>query len=247
MTVSKYDILEFSRVYKRVMDIELCLKACFSNSLSIVASNKRFYRLLPAFNDPKIFEISKYNYKKFEKGNKVSRNRINDIKSSSKTDDEKFNEFIKIAYLSDILSLITEYYLIHKNPKFCCNFYTQKVLLDDVKKYSSSLKKLRNIIMHFDIINYKNNKISYIEALAFWETQLHCKNCFIHDLPPVIPTIKNILKLIKSNYPDLFEENDRQIVDIFDDIAFINGLPVEKLPQYWSIGRQIYLMKNKCD
>lgn len=127
---------------------------------------------------------------------------------------------------------------------FCNNFYTQKVSFNDIKKYASHLRGLRNIIMHFDIAKYNANKINYIETLAFWETQLFCQNCFIHKLPPIQPTIKNILNQIKTNYPLLFQEKDRQIVDIFDDIAFINGLPVEKLPQYWSIGRQIYETKK---
>lgn len=241
---NKNDIIEFSKIYKRVMDIELCLKMSFINAMSIAAKDKKFFRLIPAFKDLKIIEISKYNYKKRTKNGKIeTRNRLNDIINSSKQDNEKFIDFINIAYLSDILNLISKHSLIYKNPLFNNNFYTKTCSLNDVKAHSSKLSKLRNVIMHFDIDTYKNNKLEYIKTLAFWETQLHCKNYFIHDLPKVTPTIKNILKLIVKYYPEIFETKDREIVDVFDDIAIINGLPIEKLPQYWSIGRQIYSMK----
>lgn len=148
-----------------------------------------------------------------------------------------------MVYLSDILNLISRDSLIYKNPLFYNNFYTKSCSLNDVKAYSSKLSKLRNIIMHFDIDTYKNNKLEYIKTLAFGETQLHCKNYFILELPKIKPTINNILELIAKYYPQIFEIKDREIVDIFDDIAIINGLPVGKLPQYWSIGRQIYSIK----
>ncbi len=242
---NKNDIIEFSKIYKRVMDIELCLKMCFTNAMSIAAKDKKFFRLIPAFKDSKIIEISKYNYKKrTQKGKIETRNRLNDIINSSKQDDEKFRDFINLAYLSDILSLISRHSLIYKNPLFNNNFYTKNCSLNDVKAYSSKLSKLRNVIMHFDIDTYKNNKLEYIKTLAFWETQLHCKNYFIHELPKIKPTINNILELIAKYYPQIFEIKDREIVDIFDDIAFINGLPIENLPQYWSIGRQIYSIKT---
>lgn len=241
---NRNDIIEFSKIYKRVMDIELCLKTSFATAMSISAKDKKFFRLIPAFTNSKIIELTKYNYKKYNQNQKIeTRNRLKDIISSSKIDDEKFKEFIKIAYLSDILSLISKHNLIYKNPLFNNNFYTKKYSLNEIKAYSSRLGKLRNVIMHFDIETYKNNKIEYVKTLAFWETQLRCKNYFIHDLPKVTPTIKNILDLIAKYYPEIFKIRDREIVDIFDDIAFINGLPIEKLPQYWSIGRQIYSMK----
>lgn len=63
--VNKFDILEFSKIYKRFMDIELCLKACFSNALGITAPSKRFYRLIPYFNSSS-FDFSKYNFKKIK-------------------------------------------------------------------------------------------------------------------------------------------------------------------------------------
>lgn len=243
---NKHEIVEFSKVYKRVMDIELCLKFCFSNALNIIAPGKRFFRITPALiGAQKIIDINKYKNQKHEKGKKIIRNRVKDIINSSKTDDEKFDEFVSIAYLSDILSLISEYKLIYQNPMFYNNFYTHKVPHNDIKKFSSLIRKLRNIIMHFDIDKYKSNKLNYIETLAFWETQLHCQNCFIHNLPPISPTINNILSIIKLHYPALLKESDREIVDVFDDIAFINGLPVEKLPLYWSICRQIYSIKRK--
>ena len=32
---------------------------------------------------------------------------------------------------------------------------------------------------------------------------------------------------------------------MYDDLAFINGVPVDKLPSLWSIGRAIYELKKE--
>ena len=150
-----------------------------------------------------------------------------------------------MAYLSDILKILTEYKKIYKDVKFHnCFYYNKKINFNDLKKYASKLKKLRNVIMHFNIANYKINKSIYIDTLIYWEMLIYCKNCFIHSLPPIKPTINNILNQLKERYPDIYNNDDRYLCDVFDDIALKNNLPVEKLPQYWSIGRQIYKIKK---
>ena len=47
MNIDKYDYIEFSKIYKRVMDIELCLKEQLKFSLTATFTNKMFYRLIP--------------------------------------------------------------------------------------------------------------------------------------------------------------------------------------------------------
>ena len=149
-----------------------------------------------------------------------------------------------MAYLSDVLLILTDYKRIYQDVKFSNNFYRQKIVFNDLKKYAAAIKKLRNIVMHFRIQDYKINKLKFIDALTFWELLLVCNNCFIHSLPPIEPTIKNIVLQMKEFYPNFDNANDRHLCDIFDDIAFKNGLPVEKLPKYWSLGRQIYKYKK---
>lgn len=244
--INRYDLFEFSKTYKRVMEIELCLKLYFEKASNIVAPDTKFKRLINYFGNSKLsFKYAKYNYEKVKQNGKIEkRNKIKDIIASKDEDKDKFNKFLKIAYLADILNIITEYDIIYKDTQFSNAFYTQKIDLNTLKKYASTLKKLRNIIMHFDVKSYKQNKLVHLDTLAFWESNLYCGNRFIHNLPKIKPTMENILQLIKDNNTELFYSSDREVVDVFDDIAFINGLPVEKFPQYWSIGRKIYSMKR---
>lgn len=227
------------------MDIELCVKFRFYATMNNLYKDNKFFRLIPALNNSDIVKKSKYNFEKQKGAKTEKRNKINDIIDSKSTDEEKFKELLEKIYLSDLLAVITRYEWLYKNKQFTHAFYCKKPKPGELDSNTAILCRLRNIIMHFDIKSYQNQKIKYIKTLAFWETQLHCRNHFIHDLPAVKPTINNILNLIKNNFPDIFKKNDREIVDIYDDIAFINGLPVEDLPQYWSIGRQIYQINRQ--
>ncbi len=231
------DIIEFSKIYKRVMDIELRLKDRLKFVLTATYPDKMFYKLTPF-----ILEKFKGRYKKFTKGQE--RDQLLDLVNSNKSEEEKLDRFIDMAYLSDVLLILTDYKRIYQDVKFANNFYRQKIVFNDLKKYAAAIKKLRNIVMHFRIQDYKINKLKFIDALTFWELLLVCNNCFIHSLPPIEPTIKNIVLQMKEFYPNFDNANDRHLCDIFDDIAFKNGLPVEKLPKYWSIGRQIYKYKK---
>ncbi len=245
MKINIYDIIEFSKIYKRVMDIESTMKMRFVAALSLVAKDKKFFRLIPALENPKIFDLNKYKSFKTKRSKNITRNKIRDLISSAQSDHEKFVYLIRIIYLSDLLTLITQYNWLYKNKLFMSEFYCTKVDSGKIDSNKALLCKLRNIIMHFDVKSYKENKEKYIKTLAFWETILHCRNHFIHDLPQIKPTTSNILRQIKDNFPEIFDKSDREIVDIYDDIAFINGLPIERLPLYWTIGRQIYQIKNR--
>lgn len=99
--------------------------------------------------------------------------------------------------------------------------------------------------MHFDINTYKQNKIGFIKALSYWELQLNCSKCFIHNLPPVVPKISPILKLLASYNPDFCTLSDRIVCDVFDEVAFLNGKEIKDLPEYWSIVRTYYELKRK--
>lgn len=232
------DYIEFSKIYKRVMDVEITLKTRFFNSLKYTYNANMFYVLIPFLK-----KNLKGRYK--EGAGKAQRDCILDLISKKLSDELKLKEFINMAYLSDILKFITEYKKVYKDKKFNKHFYNNRnVYFNDLKKYSSKLKKLRNDIMHFNVQNFTRNKVVYIETLIFWELLLYCQNCFIHTLPPIKPTINNILNQLKDYYPDIYSKSDRYLCDVFDDIALKNNLPVDKLPQYWSIGRQIYIIKK---
>lgn len=98
--------------------------------------------------------------------------------------------------------------------------------------------------MHFNFSKYTQNKTNYLQSLVFWEHLIFCPNHFMHTLPAVKPDTTKILKLLATSCPDFYEMDDRLICDMFDDLAFINGKPIEKLPKLWTIGRQIYMLKQ---
>ena len=238
MKINRNDYIEFSKIYKRVMDIELCLKENFKVSLFKTFPNRMFYRLIP---------FLKVNFKRryLDGYGKKARDKLFDLINSKKTEDEKLTEFINMAYLSDLLKILTDYPAIYKDNNFVKNFYKQKVIFNDLKKFAASLKKLRNAIMHFDITTYKQNKAAFIKALGYWEQQLDCAYSFIHILPPVMPEISPILNLLSQNYTDFFNTSDRIICDMFDEIAFLNGKQIKDFPEYCSIVQVLYEIKSK--
>lgn len=224
----KAEYIEFSKIYKRVMDIELKLK------------ERLYSALLNAFRDNVFYVLEPFINKNFEK-----RTFIKDIVYSNRPYHKKLKLFIKMIYLSDVVTLITNYKKVHKDSRFKKAFYGEQIPeFNTNKSQASTLTSLRNVIMHFNISDYQNKKNEYLESLIYWEQLLYCENCFIHTLEPITPTIKNILNQLKECYPQIYEMNDRYICDIFDSIALKNGLPVERLPKYWSIGRQIYNIQN---
>lgn len=238
MKINRHDFIEFSKIYKRVMDIELCLKERLKFVLTATFPNKMFFRLIP-------FLKANFKNRYIEGYGKNTRDKLIDLINSSKTEEYKINEFINMAYLSDLLKILTEYPALYKDKNFVKNFYKQSINFNDLKKYSAALKKLRNAIMHFDIITYKKNKSNYIIALGYWEKLLNCTYSFIHILPPVEPKISPILKLLSQYEPNFFQISDRIICDLYDEVAFLNGRQVKDFPEYWSIVRTFYDLRRK--
>ncbi|MBP3925072.1 hypothetical protein J6E39_07520 [bacterium] len=238
MAIDINDIIEFSKIYKRVMDIELKLKEKLKFALHVTFPNRMFYRLTP-------FILKNFTGRYTEGFGKKSRDLLIDLVKSKKIEEEKLNQFVNMAYLSDLLKILTDEPAIYRDMNFNKNFYCQNVLFNDLKKYASLLKKLRNAIMHFDINTYKQNKIAFINALGYWELQLNCSKCFIHNLPAVTPKITPVLNLLALHNPDFFSLSDRIVCDIFDEVAFLNGREIKDLPEYWSIVRAYYELKRK--
>ncbi len=237
MNISTADFIEFSKIYKRVMDIELCLKFQFKTSLEATFPNKMFYRLIPYLKE---------NFKnRYVAGlGAKSRDKLNDLILSKQTEEEKLSKFIKMAYLSDLLKIITEYPAIYKDKNFNKNFYDKPVLFNDLKQNASRLKKLRNTIMHFDINNYKQNRQIYVKTLGYWEQMLNCTNGILYTLPAVEVEVNKILNLLAQKVSDFYILNDRIICDMFDELAILNGCKVEELPQYLPITTEYSKMKS---
>lgn len=218
------------------MDVEITLKQRLLFSLIQTYPNNAFARLIPYLEN-------QIPYKKYlHKG----RNRIKDIILSNKLQSEKLANFLNIAYLIDVLNILTEYSKIRKDKRFRANFYKHSVDLNTIKQHSAALNSLRNTIMHFDIGTYNENKKIWLEALSFWEKLLESPNMHpIHDISPVKDlNVAKILKSLSLRYPDLYFLSDRLVCDMFDDTALVNGRDIRNLPQYWTIVRKLYELKR---
>lgn len=220
------------------MAVELKLKRQYKIALKIAFPQKMFYRLIPYLNANL---LSRYIVGK----GKSRRDKIKDLIAANKSEEYKMNKFIDMAYLSDLIYMLSSYKLLYQNNRFTDNFYRKKVNFNDIKQYGSALIKLRNEIMHFQIEHYKSFKMEALKALAYWEQILLCENCYIHDIKISNPSINNILFAMKEHCSEFNNLSDRYLCDTFDDIALLNGVSVEKLPKYWSIGRQIYAIQSR--
>lgn len=143
------DIIEFSKIYKRVMDIELRLKDRLKFVLTATYPGKMFYKLKPF-----ILEKFKGRYKKFTKGQE--RDQLLDLVNSNKSEEEKLDRFIDMAYLSDVLLILTDYKRIYQDVKFSNNFYRQKIVFNDLKKYAAAIK---NYVILLCISEYRIIKL----------------------------------------------------------------------------------------
>ena len=240
--MDRYKTIEFSKIYKRLMDVELLLKQKVIFALKQTYSNKMFYRLIPYLKS-----LSSEKYAGTNKKNKKRTNRINDIIASKDAEEMKLKKVIKILYLSDLLKMLTEYNILVNDRKFNLYVFGKKINLNEVKQKALHLKRLRNSVMHFDYTTYADNEQTWLSALIYWEKLIEVpKMQYIHNLSlNKKPRITTVLKALSDTYPDFLSLSDRLVCDMFDDIAFINGWGINELPQYWSIGRALYELRRQ--
>ncbi len=236
-----YNVMELSKIYKRILNVEIRLKERIKFALTATYSGKEFNRLFKYIRDD--IPRSKYKYKR----NGRNENKINDILNSNAIQEERLESLFNTIYLSDTLKILTDYDPICKDKNFKRNFYQNIPRHTLIEQNAANLRRLRNAVMHFNYDSYTKNKILYLEALGFWERLLYCPNAFMHTLQPETISTKNILRALANNCSDFFNLNDRIICDMFDDLAFINGQPVRKLPKLWTVGRQIYELKQELN
>lgn len=247
-------LIEFSKIYKRLMELEHCLKDKMIFSVNSFYKEKSFSAFKSFFErieeKEKYSKIVDYNYKT-KTGRKIFI--IKEIKNNTNLDNStKFQKIIHCLYLSDFLKLLTKHKLFYKNKKIKNAFYVKNPDFNMIDKYSIYLINLRNYIMHFNYQDYLKDKQNYLDALKYFEIHLGCSNYKLHSINlDSDQSINAILEAIKSIMPELFDkesnitQKDRTVCDIFDDLAFINGSPYNKLPALWSILRQKYDLESK--
>ncbi len=244
----KYSV-EFSKLYRRLMELEIVIKQNLFNSISIVHGERGYGQFSNFFLRTDIKE--KY---KGKKGELI----LQKIYTSNLTQSQKLEKSINILYLSDLLKILVDIKAFHANKKLTKAFYLNEPKdLNLVKRRKGELIKLRNCIAHYNISIYSKQHHKYTRALMFFEVHLGCSIHKLHSLQKFNkkPSTKDILIALFTIEPELFEkgkndnlpyDRDRLLLDMFDDIAVINGWSYTNLPSPWTILRLKYeLMKSK--
>lgn len=239
---------EFSKLYKRLMRLELQIKAsAFSAIIQIYQKD--------ALNQLKNFFTNTPRSKKYES---VKGNVLNIILSNKNlTNDEKLKQLLQSLYLSDLLTLILTYKQFTRNEIAEIFYFKVPENYMKLKKQRFLLKNLRNDIAHYNFSNYEKNKKEYWDALLEFEVYFGFSPKGIFELPffGYKPNLKEILYKIGEARPDLlqvsyeeseyFYNKDRVLLDLYDEIALYNGYDETDLQSPWSILREVYRVKNE--
>ncbi|OGI04271.1 MAG: hypothetical protein A2Y25_09365 [Candidatus Melainabacteria bacterium GWF2_37_15] len=228
------------------MSLEITIRTKLLNSVEAVYGTN-------SFNQFKSFFLNKYVYREYDtrKGNRL----LKIINDNQVSDNEKFVRLINSIYLSHLLDLVLNYKQFYLNQEIKKTFYYVKPENDKGYKVLSEkrivIKNLRNDIAHFNFENFVKNRKEYLDALCLFETYIGCNICKLHSLTELgyKPTIKDILTALQNVAPELFlsgkpeglnRDRDRALLELFDDLAILNGYDCNDLPSPWSILRQKY-------
>lgn len=248
--IDKY-YLEFSKIYCRLMRLEMLIK------------KKLISSLLGFYGDNVVTKFEKFFYNKERLkryAHKTGNSFIAILKNPQITkESQKFIRLINIMYLSDLLFIF-----------LCCEQFRENEIIKNFyfnvpEKYGSLVKNrqllldLRNAIAHYNFKDYEQNRQDYLDALVLFEKHLGQNIKGISELPKLgnKPSVKNILLAIKELRPDLldidpnkddemeyFYNKHRLLIDLCDDIALYNGYEPKDLPSPWTVLRQMYALKH---
>jgi hypothetical protein len=249
--IDKYS-LEFSKLYSRLMRLELYMK---KNAIYAVFNyyKKDSIKILSKFFNNKD-RLKRYDSRKY--GNKL-RNIFDNNKLSVQ---EKFEQLINSLYLSDVLFLVLHCKEFFEQDITKAFYYKIPTKFAVLKSDSKHLISLRNDIAHYNIDNYEINKKKYWDVLLLFEIHMGHNTKGILELPyfGFRPTMKNILISIGKLRPDLLDINFRQLeekeyyynkhrvmLELYDEIALYNGYNISELPSPWSILREMYRVKSE--
>jgi len=242
-------LIEFSKIYKRLMELEICLKNKIYDSIITTYPDTFYEKIEPFFIQE---NICKKHYKK--KTNEL----LDILNNPTYSKKEKFKEALDLLYLSDILKLLVEEETYYTDKKLTDLLYETKPQDFNYLKYCKGfLCLLRNNIAHYNYKDYEKKRKKYIKALVYFETHIGCSLKKLHELPKLShkPSVNEILKAIyqiepalfaKKDSPELTKVNkDRYLCDLYDDLAIINGWNYNELPSHWTILRSKYSFKRK--
>lgn len=242
---------EFSKIYKRLLRLELLMKYKLINCVLAVYKNDTMNIFSKFFNNKYIYEA--YSTKKTKENNFL---KIRDNKSIDTM--LKFEKIINMLTLRHVLHFIftEEAFRINEIQN---KFYAIKIeKFKELRNSREALIELRNLVAHFNFKNYQNNKEKYLNSLIMYEIVMGCSlgkyrtPCNNLGFKPNMTTIMN---KIYELCPELFMKDtdnskfpynkDRMIVDIYEDIAVLNGWEYSELKSQWDIIRKKYEINKK--
>jgi len=138
-------------------------------------------------------------------------------------------------------------------------FYVKEnIKFKQLKDAKTPLINLRNYIAHFDYKKYQKNKNEYISSLLLYEICLGCSLGKFDNIPNELgykPPMSKIIEKIYELAPELFKKNishaefpynkDRMIVDMYEDIAILNGYEYSDLKSQWDVIREKFRFNQK--
>ncbi len=243
--------IEFSKLYKRIMILETIIKAQIKNAVISTYKNDCFKIFQDFFNKKRIIE--QYDTKH---GNSFLAT-LNDQEINST---RKFVKLVDKLYLRHILQLILDIHQF-RNENIQKNFYRKKPeKFGNLIHHRQNLVDLRNDIAHYNFNRYSMKQNDYYEALLTYEIHLGCNLGELLYLPNDLnhkPSVKEVLDKIYQLRPDLFDKNiphtnyhcnkDRIIVDLYEDIAVLNGWKYNELKSPWGVIRAKYRHNEEKD
>ncbi len=217
---------EFATYYKRIIRVERILKDLIIKKYTETYSTNA-YNIIYKIYFSRIKRTS-------------GQNSFIDISLlKNKTPYEKLLSSVDAMYISEVLSFFSHKIFLKDITRKTFFNNPVKTNTNNFRQIAKLLKQFRNCVCHFNIKDFKLQKQNYTKALMYFEKLLECRYKYTSGAIDSIEhklSIKSILELIYKHNPEYFND-DRILVNIFDDIALLSGYRVDNLPQYKSIIR----------
>lgn len=235
-TMNERTLNEFASYFKRLIRVERYLKDLIYEKYTETYESKAYKIIYEVYLKKLRFYTNK-NDKTFKEI----------FKQNNKTDDEKLTASLDKMYISEVLGFFSHRIFLKDSTRkhfFDTTVYTNK---NEFRKIAKALKDFRNCICHYDTKQFFIEKSVFVKALIFFEKLVNCKYRFTSGSIESIghnPSITSILKYIYASNPEYFDD-DRILVNVFDDIARLLDFRTDNLPQYKSIIRQKFKTEGK--
>ena len=246
----KYEY-EFSKIYKRLLRLELLMKHKIIVLSSSTYKDDVMEVFQKFFNNKHIYES--YSTKKTKENNFL---KLRDNKN-----------ILPILKFEKIINMLTLRHILHfifteedfRTEEIQNNFYAIKIeKFKELRNNRENLVALRNHIAHFNFKDYQKHKIAYLNSLMLYENALGCSLGKYGDSCLKLSSKPNLTTIIEKIYeisPELFMKDtnksdfpynkDRIIVDMYEDIAVLNGWEYSELKSQWDVIRTKYRLNQK--